>query len=86
MTNEDKKYLSKYMKVDKKVEENITRHKQQHRLNGKVCAWYADWKDFCLDWCKGCGYTKREARGLLFGGTGEFLILPNRMGIIRFAM
>lgn len=32
-----------------------------------------------------CGYTRTEARQLLYGGKGEFMILKN-FGILRFSL
>lgn len=52
----------------------------------EICAWYQDWEDFCSDWCGHLGYTRTEARKLLNGKKGEFMVLPEGLGIIRFAL
>ncbi len=47
---------------------------------------YSDWEDFCSDWCnENIGYTRTQARKLLHGGKGEFVIFSNRE-IIRLSM
>lgn len=81
-----KEYLSQYIKFDETIEKAINNHKKRYSECGEVCAWYADWEDFCSDWCDECGYTRTQARELLHGGKGEFMELPNCNGIIRFVL
>lgn len=50
-----------------------------------ICAYYTDIQDFYKDWCEQLQYTKEEADALLNSDTGEFMILPDNTGIIRFA-
>lgn len=82
---ESKKYLSSFINVNEELEQKITKHMHSYKV-GEICAWYKDWEDFCSDWCSQCGYTKTQARKLLHGGIGEFMILPDNLGIIRFVI
>lgn len=86
MNKEGREYLSKYIKITEKIEKAINKHTKRYSLDGDICAWYANWEDFCSDWCDDCGYTRTEARKLLHGGQGEFLILPDNNGIIRYTI
>ena len=79
-------YLSHYIAVTDELEHKINKHARRYKIEPKICAWYYDWEDFCSDWCDDCGYTRTQARKLLHGGIGEFMILPNRNGIIRFVI
>lgn len=79
-------YLSKYIQVTDELKAKIITHANRYKIFPKVCAWYADWEDFCSDWCDKCGYTRTEARKLYHGGVGEFMNLPNGNGIIRFVI
>ena len=80
------KYLSGYINVTDEVKEKIEKHAKRYGIKSEICAWYADWNDFCSDWCDNLGYTKTEARDLLHGGIGEFMTLPDGNGIIRFSL
>ncbi len=61
-------------------------HMKHYGLKGVgICAWYEDWDDFCSEWC-GIGYTRKQAKELLHGGKGEFMVLPDSEEIIRFAL
>lgn len=83
MSNEDIDYLSRFLELISK----INAHKKRYNLIGEICAYYSDWKDFCSDWCNPpISYTRAEARELLHNKTGEFMILPNKLGIIRFVL
>ncbi len=77
-------YLSKYIQVTDELKVKIIAHANRYKILPKICAWYADWEDFCSDWCDECGYTRTEARKLYHGGVGEFMNLPDGNGIIRF--
>jgi len=81
-----KDYLTRYIDLTDEIEKKIDRHAKRYHLEPKICAWYRDWEDFCYDWCTVCGYTRTEARKILHGGKGEFMILPERKGIIRFIL
>lgn len=83
MGEKSKEYLSQYVKLTDELEKKIVRHMERYNA-GEICAWYEDWEDFCSDWCDGIGYTRTEARNKLHGGIGEFMILPDGNGIIRF--
>ena len=86
MTLENIEYLEEFIKVDDSLKEKIDKHSKRYHIEGNICAWYANWIDFCSDWCDQLGYTKTEARGILHGGIGEFMILPDKKGIIRFVV
>lgn len=89
MIESDKIYLSQNsnLNIDKQLEEKIDRHIKRYGLSGEICAYYSDWEDFCSDWCNPpISYTKTEARELLHNKTGEFMILSNKLGIIRFVL
>lgn len=80
-------YLSGYIKVTEEIKQKIEKHAKRYGIKAEICAWYQDWKDFCSDWCSpNIGYTKTESRKLLHGGIGEFMYLPNELGIVRFAI
>lgn len=80
----DMHYLGMYIKVDKEVMDALEKHYKRYPEYSEVCAWYRDWEDFCSDWCDEIGYTRTQARKLLHGGKGEFMILPKEKGIVRF--
>lgn len=86
MDNDSIKYLSNYISLTKEIKKKIERHAKRYRIKAEICAWYQDWKDFCEDWCDDIGYTRTEARNLLHGGIGEFMFLPNNLGIVRFVL
>lgn len=80
-------YLSGYIKVTEEIKQKIEKHAKRYGIKAEICAWYQDWKDFCSDWCSpNIGYTKTKARKLLHGGVGEFMYLPNELGIVRFVI
>lgn len=83
---ESVEYLDKYIKVTDAVKAKIIKHVRRYNINPEICAWYADWNDFCSDWCDGCGYTRTEARVIRHGGHGEFMDLPHKKGIVRFVI
>lgn len=86
---EDITYLSRYIRITEDIKQKIEKHAKRYGIRPEIeiCAWYQDWEDFCSDWCsKTIGYTKTEARKLLHGGIGEFMFLPNNLGIVRFAL
>lgn len=84
MDKESMQYLSNYISVTDQVKSKIESHAKRYNIAAKICAWYADWEDFCSDWCDDLGYTRTEARKLLHGGQGEFMLLPKNLGIVRF--
>lgn len=86
MDNESFAYLSKYIDVTDEVRRKINKHAKKYGIKPDICAWYADWEDFCSDWCDNLGYTRTQARKLLHGGIGEFIILPCDKGIVRFVL
>lgn len=94
LSDESISYLEKAMgkeNVDKELLFRIGRHIRRYQMFNSndpcdVCAYYTDWKDFCSEWCDYCGYSRKEARSLLHNKKGEFMILPARKGIIRFAI
>lgn len=79
-------YLSQYITVTEEIKHKIETHARRYEIKAEICAWYKDWEDFCSDWCNHIGYTRTEARKRLHGGKGEFMQLPNRLGIVRFAI
>ena len=86
MDKQSIEYLSKYINLTEEIKQKIEKHAQRYNIEAKICAWYADWNDFCTDWCDDCGYTKEEAKQILHGGIGEFMTLSDRCGIIRFVI
>ena len=87
MDNKSISYLSNYIKVTDKIKDKIEKHAEKWGITAKICAYYEDWEDFCSDWCsENIGYTRTEARKLLHGGKGEFMFLPDDLGIVRFSM
>ena len=84
--DKSKKYLDQYITVTDIILAKIRRHAKRYQISEAICAWYADWEDFCSDWCKNLGYTRTEARKILHGGNGEFMKLPEEKGIVRFAL
>lgn len=86
MDKESIDYLNEYINVTEEIKQKIEKHAKRYGIRSEICAWYSDWKDFCSDWCDYIGYTKTQARELLHGGIGEFMFLPNRMGIVRFVI
>lgn len=84
--DKSKKYLDQYITVTDIILAKIRRHAKRYQISAEICAWYADWEDFCSDWCKNLGYTRTEARKILHGGNGEFMKLSEEKGIVRFAL
>lgn len=80
------KYLSGYITVTDDLKKKIEKHAARYNIVPAICAWYSDWEDFCSDWCDGFGYTRTEARKILYGGRGEFMKLPKDLGIVRFVL
>lgn len=81
-----RKHLSQYVHVTEKIENAIIKHAKKYGIKPEICAWYANWEDFCSDWCDQCGYTRTQARKIFHGGIGEFQTLPNGKGIVRFSI
>lgn len=79
-------YLRSYgIDVDDKLITKLKRHQKRYGFKDlDICAYYDNIQDFYDDWTS-IGYTKTEARKLLHGGQGEFMIL-NTGGIIRFVL
>lgn len=86
MDKESFDYLSRYIDVTDEIKEKINRHAKRYGIEPNICAWYADWEDFCTDWCDNLSYTRTQARKMLHGGIGEFIILPHDKGIVRFVL
>lgn len=87
MDKESIEYLSKNINVTDEIQQKIENHAKMHGIKAEICAWYKDLDDFYSDWCsKNVGYTKREARELFYRGIGEFMYLPNNLGIVRFVI
>ncbi len=86
MDQESIKYLNRYINVTEEIKHKIERDAKKYGIKAEICAWYQDLDDFYSDWCGDIGYTKTQARKLLYGGIGEFMRLSNGMGIIRFAI
>lgn len=79
-------YPDAYPKLTMEIGKKIVAHCTRYRIrNKRICAWYADWEDFCSDWCDEVGYTRTQARELLHGGRGEFMQIKG-FGILRFDM
>ncbi len=79
-------YLSSHIQIDEKILLSIENHIKKYEIHSRIVAYYKDWEDFCTDWC-GIGYSRAEAKKILYGKNkfpGEFLILPDKKGIIRF--
>ena len=79
-------YLENYINLTEEIQKKIMNHAKRYGLKAQICAWYKNWDDFCSDWCDEIGYTRTEARKILHGGIGEFMFLPNTLGIIRFVI
>ncbi len=86
MEKESINYLNQYINVTNEIKQKIEKHAKRYGIKAEICAWYEDWEDFCSDWCDEIGYTKTEARRLLHGGIGEFMFLPDCLGIVRFVI
>lgn len=86
MDKESIDYLNRYIRLTEEIKHKIDKHAKRYGIRPEICAWYKDWKDFCSDWCEHCGYTRTEARKLYHGGIGEFMKLPNGLGIVRFVV
>lgn len=86
--NESIKYLEQYIYVSEQVEKCIENHAQNHGFEPKICAWYEDMEDFYDDWVLGVGYSTKDADLLYDKGieSGEFLWLPNGLGLVRFEL
>lgn len=84
---ESKVYLSMYLKLTAKLVNEIVEYKKTFGLkDNKVCAYYSDIDDFCNDWRTHCGYSREESEKLLKKHEGEFMVLSDEQGIIRFAL
>lgn len=79
-------YLENYINLTEEIQKKIMNHAKRYGIKAQICAWYKNWDDFCSDWCDEIGYTRTEARKILHGGIGEFMFLPNTLGIIRFVI
>lgn len=87
MDRDSIRYLNRYIKVTEEIRQKIEKHAKRYGIKAEICAWYQNWNDFCSDWCSNnIGYTRTEARRLLHGGKGEFMFLPDGLGIVRFAL
>jgi len=86
MNKHGKEYLNKHIFITAAIEKKIIAHAKRYNISGDICAYYHDWEDFCSDWCDGCGYSRSEARMIFHGGIGEFMKLPDNLGIIRFVL
>lgn len=86
MDRDSIKYLSNYISLTEEIKDKIEKHAKRYGIKAEICAWYQDWKDFCSDWCDDIGYNRAEARRLLHGGIGEFMFLPDYLGIVRFVI
>lgn len=86
MNKHGKEYLNKHIFITAAIEKKIIAHAKRYNISGDICAYYYDWEDFCSDWCDGCGYSRSEARKIFHGGIGEFMKLPDNLGIIRFVL
>jgi len=87
MDRDSIKYLSNYISLTEDIKKKIEKHAKRYGIKAEICAWYQNLKDFYSDWCsENIGYTKTEAKRLLHGGIGEFMYLPNKLGIVRFVM
>lgn len=86
MDQESEKYLASHMKITPALLVKIAKHCKRYGIKNEICAYYKDWEDFCSDWCSdNIGYTRTEARKLLHGGKGEFVIFKTGE-IIRFVI
>lgn len=85
MDEESIKYLEQYLTVTDKLKSTIELHASEYDIEPKICAWYKDMDDFYSDWCS-IGYTKEQADRLLEEDSGEFMFLPENLGIIRYAL
>lgn len=86
MDEKSRSYLKNYIKLTQETENKIIKHAKRYGIKAEICAWYSDWEDFCSDWCDNIGYTRTQARTLFHGGKGEFMTLPNNLGIVRFVI
>ena len=64
-------------KITEEQSAKLLRHCNIYGISPNICAWYDDWEDFCSDWCNQIGYTRTDARKLLHGGKGEFVVFSN---------
>ena len=85
ISKESIQYLQKWIYVTDSIRDCIGRHLKRYPALGRITAYYRDWNDFCDDWTA-IGYTKVEARKIFHGGKGEFKILPEGQGIVRFEL
>lgn len=85
VSEKSQKYLSRYITLTEELLLTIGKHAMRYALKSEICAYYVDMEDFFSDWT-GIGYTRTEARALMYEGTGEFYKLPNNLGYVRFAI
>lgn len=85
MDEESIKYLEQYLTVTDKLKSTIELHAREHDIKPEICAWYKDMDDFYSDWCS-IGYTRQQADKLLEEDSGEFMFLPDNLGIVRYVL
>lgn len=86
LTNEyNIEYPTAYPKLNETQAKSIVRHCNKYVVPKEICAYYSDMQDFFSDWCDDLGYSRTEARALLYCGKGEFKTFKG-FGIIRFAL
>lgn len=100
MDDRSLEYLRQYIDVSERVKKCIENHAKKYKLNPRICAWYKDMDDFYSDWaelqsaahytenCLGIGYSAEEVEDRYDEGikSGEFLWLPDGLGLVRFEM
>lgn len=85
MNKKSIEYLSQYINVTDEVKQEIAKHAEIYGLEEEICAWYKNLDDYFSDWCKKpISYTEEQATQLLFRKNGEFMMLPKKLGIVRF--
>lgn len=73
-------------RLTEEQKKSLIKHCNRYEIKPIICAWYDDWEDFCSDWCsENIGYTRTQARELLHGGKGEFVIFSGGE-IVRLEM
>lgn len=88
MDNESIEYMEQYVGVSERVKKYIENHADKYGLNPKICAWYKDTDNFYDDWVLGVGYSTKDADLVYDKGieSGEFLWLPDGLGLVRFEL
>ena len=79
------KYLSNYIELTDELKQKIEEHAAEYMIKPEVCSYYKDYEDYESDWAS-LNYSKEEIKDLLSNYPGEFMILPNDLGIIRFTV